>query len=103
VTGRVIDLDDELLAAARREVTTSGVSDTVRAALRQAASARACVHGRAVLGHLERGQGRAGVGAGAACTAAWWCWVISDPSLSCAVSPTPVATVEGRRQGRRAR
>lgn len=41
MTGRVIDLDDELLAAARREVTTSGVSDTVRAALRQAASAGA--------------------------------------------------------------
>ncbi len=61
MTGRVIDLDDELLAAARREVTTSGVSDTVRAALRQAASARACAHRRAVLGHLQRGAGRAGV------------------------------------------
>lgn len=36
---RLIDLDDELLAAAQRELKTTGVSDTVRAALRQAASA----------------------------------------------------------------
>ena len=41
VTKRLIDLDDELLAAAQRELNTTGVSDTVRAALRQAASAAA--------------------------------------------------------------
>jgi Arc/MetJ family transcription regulator len=41
VTKRLIDLDDELLASAQRELNTSGVSDTVRAALRQAASAAA--------------------------------------------------------------
>ena len=41
MTKRLIDLDDELLTAARRELNTSGVSDTVRAALRQAASAGA--------------------------------------------------------------
>jgi Arc/MetJ family transcription regulator len=41
VTKRLIDLDDELLARAQRELNTSGVSDTVRAALRQAASAAA--------------------------------------------------------------
>jgi Arc/MetJ family transcription regulator len=41
VTKRLIDLDDELLAVAQRELNTSGVSDTVRAALRQAASAAA--------------------------------------------------------------
>ena len=40
---RLIDLDDELLAAAQRELRTTGVSDTVRIALQQAAaiSARA--------------------------------------------------------------
>ena len=37
----MIDLDDELLAAAQRELNTTGVSDTVRAALRQAANAAA--------------------------------------------------------------
>lgn len=43
MTKRLIDLDDELLANARRELNTNGVSDTVRAALEQAAarSARA--------------------------------------------------------------
>jgi Arc/MetJ family transcription regulator len=41
VTKRLIDLDDELLARAQRELSTTGVSDTVRAALRQAASAAA--------------------------------------------------------------
>jgi len=40
---RLIDLDDDLLAAAQRELRTTGVADTVRMALRQAAaqSARA--------------------------------------------------------------
>jgi Arc/MetJ family transcription regulator len=39
----LIDLDDDLLAAAQRELRTTGVSDTVRIALQQAAaqSARA--------------------------------------------------------------
>ena len=39
----MIDLDDDLLAAAQRELRTSGVSDTVRIALEQVAaqSARA--------------------------------------------------------------
>src|SRR4028118_1993269 len=41
VTKRLIDLDDDLLAKAQRELNTTGVSDTVRAALRQAASAGA--------------------------------------------------------------
>lgn len=43
MTKRLIDLDDDLLAAAQRELNTTGVSDTVRAALRHAAamSARA--------------------------------------------------------------
>jgi len=41
VTKRLIDLDDELLARAQRELGTTGVSDTVRAALRHAASAAA--------------------------------------------------------------
>jgi Arc/MetJ family transcription regulator len=41
VTKRLIDIDDELLARAQRELSTTGVSDTVRAALRQAASAAA--------------------------------------------------------------
>jgi Arc/MetJ family transcription regulator len=40
---RLIDLDDDLLAAAQRELNTTGVSDTVRTALQLAAakSARA--------------------------------------------------------------
>ena len=41
MTKRLIDLDDDLLARAQQELHTSGVSDTVRAALRQAASAAA--------------------------------------------------------------
>lgn len=41
MTKRLIDLDDELLAMAQRELNTTGVSDTVRAALRQAANAAA--------------------------------------------------------------
>lgn len=43
VTKRLIDLDDDLLAAAQQELSTTGVSDTVRAALQFAAarSARA--------------------------------------------------------------
>lgn len=41
MTKRLIDIDDELLARAQRELNTSGVSDTVCAALRQAASAAA--------------------------------------------------------------
>jgi Arc/MetJ family transcription regulator len=43
VTKRLIELDDDLLAAAQRELNTTGVSDTVRIALQQAAarSARA--------------------------------------------------------------
>lgn len=38
VTKRLIDLDDDLLAAAQRELNTTGVSDTVRTALQQAAA-----------------------------------------------------------------
>ncbi|APA78396.1 DUF2191 domain-containing protein [Mycobacterium avium subsp. hominissuis] len=43
MTKRLIELDDELLAAAQRELNTVGVTDTVRLALQQAAarSARA--------------------------------------------------------------
>jgi Arc/MetJ family transcription regulator len=41
VTKRLIDLDDDLLARAQHALNTSGVSDTVRAALREAASAAA--------------------------------------------------------------
>jgi Arc/MetJ family transcription regulator len=41
VTKRLIDIDDELLDSAARELGTSGVSDTVRIALRQAAAAAA--------------------------------------------------------------
>lgn len=42
-TKRLIDLDDDLLAAAQKQLKTDGVSDTVRLALQQAAaqSARA--------------------------------------------------------------
>src|SRR5438552_432889 len=39
VTKRLIDIDDELLNSAARELGTSGVSDTVRTALRRAATA----------------------------------------------------------------
>lgn len=40
---RLIDLDDDLLVAAQQELSTTGVSDTVRTALQQVAamSARA--------------------------------------------------------------
>jgi Arc/MetJ family transcription regulator len=38
---RLIELDDELLARARQELGTEGVTDTVRAALRHAAEAGA--------------------------------------------------------------
>lgn len=41
MTKRLIDLDDELLSAAQEQLHTSGVSDTVRAALRQATAAAA--------------------------------------------------------------
>jgi Arc/MetJ family transcription regulator len=41
MTKRLIDLDDDLLAAAQKELKTSGVSDTVRIALQQAAAASA--------------------------------------------------------------
>lgn len=43
MTKRLIDLDDDLVAAAQSELNTTGVSDTVRIALQQAAarSARA--------------------------------------------------------------
>ena len=41
MTKRLIDLDDDLLAAAQKELKTSGVSDTVRMALQQAAAAPA--------------------------------------------------------------
>jgi len=41
VTKRLIDIDDDLLDGAARELGTSGVSDTVRTALRQAATAAA--------------------------------------------------------------
>ncbi|MEV6278085.1 DUF2191 domain-containing protein [Nocardia sp. NPDC051832] len=43
MTKRLIEIDDELLEAAQRELGTSGVSDTVRAALRSAAAAAARV------------------------------------------------------------
>ena len=38
---RLIDLDDDLLAAAQRELKTTGISDTVRTALQQAAATSA--------------------------------------------------------------
>jgi Arc/MetJ family transcription regulator len=41
MTKRLIDLDDELLAGAKAELGTSGVSDTVRAALRHAVASSA--------------------------------------------------------------
>ena len=41
MTKRLIDLDDELPASARTELGTSGVSDTVRAALRSATATAA--------------------------------------------------------------
>jgi hypothetical protein len=41
MTKRSIERHDELLALAQREQSTTGVSDTVRAAMRQAASGAA--------------------------------------------------------------
>lgn len=41
MTKRLIELDDELLAEAQRQLQTKGVSDTVREALRQTAAAAA--------------------------------------------------------------
>lgn len=41
MTKRLIDLDDDLLTAAQKELNTSGVSDTVRIALQQAAASSA--------------------------------------------------------------
>ncbi|MGV0749805.1 DUF2191 domain-containing protein [Mycolicibacter minnesotensis] len=41
MTKRLIDLDDELLETARRELGTTTIADTVRAALREAATHRA--------------------------------------------------------------
>ncbi len=41
MTKRLIELDDALLDAAQLELHTSGVSDTVRAALRHATAAAA--------------------------------------------------------------
>ncbi len=41
MTKRLIELDDDLLADAQRELNTTGVSDTVRTALKQAAHAAA--------------------------------------------------------------
>lgn len=41
MTKRLIELDDDLLDAAQRELNTAGVSDTVRTALKQAAHAAA--------------------------------------------------------------
>lgn len=41
MTKRLIDLDDELLETARRELGTATIADTVRTALYEAASRRA--------------------------------------------------------------
>lgn len=41
MTKRLVDLDDDLLAAGQRERHTTGVSDTVRTALKHAAHAAA--------------------------------------------------------------
>jgi Arc/MetJ family transcription regulator len=41
MTKRLIDLDDDLLVAAQKELKTSGVSDTVRTALQKAAASSA--------------------------------------------------------------
>ena len=38
MTKRLIDLDDELLSSAHRELGSNGVSDTVRAALQHVAA-----------------------------------------------------------------
>lgn len=57
MTKRLIDLDDDLLAAAQKELNTSGVTDTVRLALQQAAALSA--RGRQVA--WLRGGGLAGM------------------------------------------
>ncbi|WP_245847489.1 type II toxin-antitoxin system VapB family antitoxin [Mycobacterium szulgai] len=44
MTKRFIDLDDDLLAAAQKQLNASGVSDTVRLALQQAAASSARTH-----------------------------------------------------------
>jgi Arc/MetJ family transcription regulator len=41
VPKRLIDLDDDLLAAAQRELSTTGVSDTARTALQHVAATSA--------------------------------------------------------------
>ncbi|MFT9635653.1 type II toxin-antitoxin system VapB family antitoxin [Mycobacteroides abscessus subsp. abscessus] len=41
MTKRLIDLDDELVETAQRELGTSTITETVRAALREAAARRA--------------------------------------------------------------
>lgn len=41
MTKRLIDLDDELLAAAQRELGTATIADTVRTALRDAVALQA--------------------------------------------------------------
>lgn len=41
MTKRLIEIDDEMLDSAARELGTSGVSDTVRTALRHATAAAA--------------------------------------------------------------
>jgi Arc/MetJ family transcription regulator len=66
VTKRLIELDDELLTHAQRELGTSGVSDTVRAALRHAAAASARARqvawlAEGGLSELADPQARAGV------------------------------------------
>ncbi len=43
VTKRLVDLDDDLLESARRELGTTGIADTVRSALHLAASRSARV------------------------------------------------------------
>lgn len=43
MTKRLIDIDDELLAAAQEELNTTGIADTVRSALQLAASRSARV------------------------------------------------------------
>jgi Arc/MetJ family transcription regulator len=41
MTRTIVDVDDDALAAARRELGTKGLSETVNAALREAARRRA--------------------------------------------------------------
>jgi Arc/MetJ family transcription regulator len=43
MTKRLIDIDDDLLAAAKQELSTTGIADTVRSALRFAAARSARV------------------------------------------------------------